>query len=825
MTKLPSRTTPTSAIAAVAVDAVILSVTVALIAVVFSLLPSTTDALGSGSTIAISYSSGTVCAVVAAQSTHRILCHRRGAVMAVEPNTSFSQISGGRSFFCGIRSGGYSLLCWEPNFSQNSSFVPKRIYFNDTVLLENLSVGDDQVCATAVNGAVTCWRGNSNVNVPSKELKFESISSGIGFSCGILTNTSRVLCWGSSNSIANSIETDFGNRSMLSISTGGSHVCGIDLGGFVVCHGNNALGQLNPPSNSSFEFSALALGSDHSCAIRRQNGSVVCWGGGGQYSVNVTEGVSFESIVSGSNFTCGLTTRDFAIICWGPGWVNGSGSELDIPAQILPGPCVQSSCSECGIYPLSSTLCFGSGNICRHCLSQNPPSIPVPPPPLPPPPPPPPSDQPRSSPPSKEMTRGLLAFAIVGSVGAFAGFCTVIYCLWTGVCFGDKKIHNSVQPTITRGGSNGGVTTTSNNSPPSRSSTIRRQGSRVLTMRRQRSGTSSKHADRAEEFLLAELAAATNDFSLENKIGAGSFGVVYRGKLWDGREVAIKRGETGQKLKKLQEKESAFDSELAFLSRLHHKHLVRLVGFCEERDERLLVYEYMKNGALYDHLHDKNNVEKTSSVLNSWKMRIKIALDASRGIEYLHNYAVPPIIHRDIKSSNILLDANWTARVSDFGLSLLSSESESENRPPIKAAGTVGYIDPEYYGLNVLTAKSDVYGLGVVLLELLTGKRAIFKNGEENEGTPISIVDFAVPAIMAGELVKVLDPRVGPPALNEGEAVELVAYTAMHCVNLEGKERPTIADIVANLERAFALCVDDDSHGSISSGRISIVSD
>ncbi|KAI9156181.1 hypothetical protein LWI28_001814 [Acer negundo] len=821
MTKLPSPT----AISISATDGFILSVVVAFLSVVFSLLSSTADALGSGSTIAVSTGTGTVCAVVAAQRTHRILCYRRGAVIPVLPDTSFSEIAGGRSSLCGIRSGGYSLLCWDLNFTQNPSFVPKRIYYNDTVLLGNLSVGDEQVCATTdVGGVVKCWRGN----VPSKELNFASISSGVGFTCGILKNTSRVRCWGSNNTIANRIETEFGDRSMLSISAGGSHVCGIDSGGFLFCHGENGSGQLNPPSNSSSEFSALALGSVHSCAIRKQNGSAVCWGGGGEYSVNVTEGGSFESIVSGSNFTCGLTSRNFSIICWGPGWENGLGSLVNIPPVILPGPCVpSSSCSECGTYTQTDRLCFSSGTtICKHCLpppNPPPPSIPVSPPP--PPPPPPPSDRPRSSPPSKELTTGLLAFAIVGSVGVFAGLCTVIYCLWTGVCFGDKKIHNSVQPTITRAGSNGGVTT-SNNSPPSRSSTIRRQGSRVLTIRRQRSGTSSKHTDRAEEFSLAELAAATNDFSLENKIGSGSFGVVYRGKLWDGREVAIKRGETGQKLKKLQEKESAFDSELAFLSRLHHKHLVRLVGFCEERDERLLVYEYMKNGALYDHLHDKNNVEKTSSLLNSWKMRIKIALDASRGIEYLHNYAVPPIIHRDIKSSNILLDVNWTARVSDFGLSLMGSDSECENREnrPIKAAGTVGYIDPEYYGLNVLTAKSDVYGLGVVLLELLTGKRAIFKEGEGEGNTPISIVDYAVPAIMAGELVKVMDPRVGLPALNEAEAVELVAYTAMHCVNLEGKERPTIADIVSNLERALTLCVDDESHGSISSGSISIVS-
>ncbi|PPE01914.1 hypothetical protein GOBAR_DD01054 [Gossypium barbadense] len=182
---------------------------------------------------------------------------------------------------------------------------------------------------------------------------------------------------------------------------------------------------------------------------------------------------------------------------------------------------------------------------------------------------------------------------------------------------------------------------------------------------------------------------------------------------------------------------------------------------CFGNDERLLVYECMKNGVVHDYLHDKNNVVKTSSLINSWKMRIKIALDAARGIEYLHNYTVPPIIHRDINKSFRFQTFTHGSRI----------------RPqlqPMKAVGTVSYIDPEYYGLNVLTTKSDVYGLGVVMLELLTGKRAIFKN-DDNGGTPISLVNYAVLAIMADELVKVLDQRVGPPELNETKAVELMA--------------------------------------------------
>lgn len=211
------------------------------------------------------------------------------------------------------------------------------------------------------------------------------------------------------------------------------------------------------------------------------------------------------------------------------------------------------------------------------------------------------------------------------------------------------------------------------------------------TLRSQRSGASSKHLERVELFLLSELAFATQSFSAYNKIGSGSFGTVYRGKLSDGREVAIKRGDTRLKTKEFEEKESAFESEIALISRLHHKHLVDIVGYCEEDDERLLVYEYMSNGSLYDHLHNKS-----LSSVNSWKMRIKIALDAARGIKYLHSYAVPPIIHRDIKSSNILLDAKLTAKVSDFGLSLMGPDRDQESLSA-KAVGTVGYIDPEYY--------------------------------------------------------------------------------------------------------------------------------
>ncbi|KAK9126089.1 hypothetical protein Scep_014935 [Stephania cephalantha] len=676
----------------------------------------------SASTIAVSSASPTICAIVASEPAQRIECYQAQKRVSISPNISYDSISAAHDFFCAITSGGYSVLCW--NFNSITQF--RRIYFNLTVGLRDLTVGIDHVCALERgSGRGLCWRGGKNrVPSPDKAVQFDSITSGRGFSCGVLRGNGTVRCWG--DTIGDQIETQFGNISMKTLVAGDSHVCGLNISGFLMCRGRNDSGQINVPSwasssDSGFVISGLALGVSHTCAVLRLNGTVVCWGDFNGGDGVQLRGVSFESIAAGSNYTCGLTSMNLSVICWGDGWPVNSSSNTDMGGvvvplpKIVPGPCTQDSCSACGVYPDSNSLCSGSGNICKV------------------------------------------------------------------------------------------------------SSTIKRQSSH--SMKRQRSGTSSKHLDKPEEFPLSELATATNYFSLENKIGGGSFGSVYKGKLADGREVAVKRGEAGPLAKKLEEKESAFESELAFLCRLHHKHLVGLVGFCEEGDERLLVYEYMKNGSLHDHLHLKDNVDKSSSLLNSWKTRIKISLDAARGIEYLHSYAVPPIIHRDIKSSNILLDANYTAKVSDFGLSLMWPEMEGEYMS-VKAAGTVGYVDPEYYGLNVLTVKSDVYGLGVVLLELLTGRRAIFKDEKGEEGGLMTVVDYAVPRILAGELWSVVDSRVGVPEANEAEAVELVAYTALHCVNLEGKERPTMSDIVANLERAYILC--NDNHvGTVSSATLS----
>ncbi|KAE8768581.1 putative serine/threonine-protein kinase-like protein CCR3 [Hordeum vulgare] len=771
------------------------------------------------STLAVAGGSA-VCGVAADNGTVYCVAAYNSSASPVAPYLVFSQVSGGAGFLCGVGAvpgggGGVpALFCWPPAAPGQL----RRVYRGPDLLLD-VAVGADHVAAYDGQArGIRWWRGGSGA-FPTDLVQgaFGSLVSGDGFTCAMDAG-SAVRCWGTRGS---AVQAAFANASLSSLAAGGSRACGVvSATGAVLCSGAGA-GVL---PQSGLEPHGLAVGDSHACGLRRNNHTAVCWSLAGPTPTVYypAYGTEFVFLVAGGNLTCGLVTANFTVLCWSSSSTSSAAYNeavmVALPA-VLPGSCVPdgSSC-QCGVFPRSAELCTtaraGGGVICNRVC---------------PPPPPPPAApaSPPESPASKRVSKVWIAFAVVGAVGVFAGICSIIYCFVFGFC-SHKRIHNSVQPNIASNApaaavdNAGGVVVgagaaASPYGSPNGSRArglFRRQLSRAMT--RQRSGPSSfNFKEHTEEYTFAQLATATNGFAPEAKIGAGSFGTVYRGKLADGREVAIKRGEaSGPMARKFQEKESAFRSELAFLSRLHHKHLVGLVGYCDEKEERLLVYEYMKNGALYDHLHPKGggadaDAIAASPVASSWKLRIKILLDASRGIEYLHSYAVPPIIHRDIKSSNILLDGGWVARVSDFGLSLMGPPEAEEaggaqQHLSMKAAGTMGYMDPEYYGLHHLTVKSDVYGFGVVMLETLTGKRAIFKEAEG--GGPVSVVDYAQPSIVAGELGKVLDGRAPEPSPHEAEAVELVAYTAVHCVRLEGKDRPAMADIVANLETAFALC-------------------
>ncbi|KAF2930104.1 hypothetical protein DAI22_05g107700 [Oryza sativa Japonica Group] len=284
-------------------------------------------------------------------------------------------------------------------------------------------------------------------------------------------------------------------------------------------------------------------------------------------------------------------------------------------------------------------------------------------------------------------------------------------------------------------------------------------------------------------FTLEDLKLSTNDFREINAIGAGGYGTVYRGKLPDGQLIAIKRSKQGSMQGGLE-----FKTEIELLSRVHHKNLVGLVGFCFEKGERMLVYEFIPNGTLSEALYGIKGVQL------DWSRRLKIALDSARGLAYLHDHADPPIIHRDVKSTNILLDERMTAKVADFGLSLLVSDSE-EGQFCTNVKGTLGYLDPEYYMTQQLTAKSDVYSFGVVLLELIVAQPPIHKQKY--------IVREVKTALDMGDqtycgLKDVMDPVLQKTGDLRGFARFL--KLALQCVEDLGTDRPSMNTIVREIE-------------------------
>lgn len=286
-------------------------------------------------------------------------------------------------------------------------------------------------------------------------------------------------------------------------------------------------------------------------------------------------------------------------------------------------------------------------------------------------------------------------------------------------------------------------------------------------------------------FTYQELFEATSGFSDQNLLGEGGFGCVYKGLLADGRVVAVKQLKVGAT-----QGEWQFKAEVEIISRIHHRHLVSLVGYCVSESRRLLVYDYVPNNTLHFHLHGEGR-----PVLD-WAMRFRIAAGAARGIAYLHEDCHPRIIHRDIKSSNILLDDNFEARVSDFGLAKLAMDADTHIST--RVMGTFGYLAPEYATTGKLTEKSDVYSFGVVLLELITGRRPVDASqpvGDE------SLVEWARPllthALDAGELGGLVDPRLENNYIDN--EIFLMIEAAAACVRHSAAKRPRMGQIV----RAF----------------------
>ncbi|KZV57301.1 hypothetical protein F511_22750 [Dorcoceras hygrometricum] len=281
-------------------------------------------------------------------------------------------------------------------------------------------------------------------------------------------------------------------------------------------------------------------------------------------------------------------------------------------------------------------------------------------------------------------------------------------------------------------------------------------------------------------FSLRELQVATNNFNYDNKLGEGGFGSVYWGQLWDASQIAVKRLKSGSG-----KAETEFYVEVEILGRVRHKNLLSLRGYSSQGQERIVVSDYMTNLSLLSHLHGQHSAE----FLLDWNRRMDLAIGAAEGIAYLHHFATPRIIHGNIKASNVLLDEDFKAKVSEFGFIKLVPEGA------ISAKGARGYLAPEYASSGKASAASDVYSFGVLLLELATGKRPLVKSSST---CALTIIDWAVPLARERKFSELVDPDLDGKYLEE--EWRRVLFVGLICAHSQIEKRPTMLEVVELLK-------------------------
>ncbi|KAK8551292.1 hypothetical protein V6N12_039940 [Hibiscus sabdariffa] len=372
------------------------------------------------------------------------------------------------------------------------------------------------------------------------------------------------------------------------------------------------------------------------------------------------------------------------------------------------------------------------------------------------------------------LTRSMIAVIILSSFSAFVVCLGIIWLvLWKyGACIKEPELIRQ--------------TTTVSPPKPSGSTRAVMQGSKSSAASMSISSSGMTYTGLAKNFTLNDIERATNSFDASRVIGEGGFGIVYRGSLDEGASVAVK-------VLKREDHHGGqeFLAEVEMLSRLHHRNLVKLIGICTEDNIRCLVYELVPNGSLESHLH---GAEKETNPLD-WGARMKIALGAARGLAYLHEDSSPRVIHRDFKSSNILLEHDFTPKVSDFGLARTAMD-EGNKYISTHVMGTFGYLAPEYAMTGHLLVKSDVYSYGVVLLELLTGRKPVDllqPPGQEN------LVAWTRPLLTDKEgLETIIDPVIKSDI--SLDSIAKVAAIASMCVQPEVSHRPFMGEIVQALK-------------------------